>query len=511
MSIQADNSKRIAKNTAFLYIRMLTIMGVTFYTSRVILSALGVVDFGIYNVVGGLSSSFIFFSSALTNSTQRFLNMELGVNSLGKVRDIFNLSLLIYTVIALVVFIVGIVIGSWFIEHKLVIPADRLNAAYIILYTMLISLGITFIASVFESVLIARENMKLYAYLGVFDAMTKLGIAYCIMHINEQKLILYAIMMALAQVILKAILVLYCFIKYPECKISFYWNKWLFKEMFSFTGWNIYGSGVWMINEQGINILLNIFFGPVVNAARGISVQVNNAINNFSTNFFVAVRPQIIKTYAVENYGYLKKLVFASSKFSVYLLWILCVPVILRTEYVLSIWLGEVPNYTVSFVQWILVYSLVNSLNNPVWSVVMATGRLKKTVLIGSNIFLLAFPISYIFIKIDFSPSIVYLILVLMRLIFLFVSILIVGKLVNLTLKEYCLNVLLPIIIALVPISLILQTMNIFFSQNFISFVSICLTSTLLSVLSIYACGISQAERTFILKNVKNVVSKYNK
>lgn len=509
MSCQAENNKRIAKNTIFLYIRMLVIMGVTFYTSRVVLQALGVVDFGIYNVVGGLSSSFIFFSSALTNSTQRFLNMKLGMNSIDQVKNIFNLSLLIYSVIAFAVVITGLVVGYWFIKNKLVIPIDRLDAASIILYTMLLSLGITFITSVFESVLIARENMKLYAYLGIFDAIAKLGIAYCILHVNEQKLILYALLMALVQVLLKLILVSYCLIRYPECKIKYFWDKRLFKEMFSFTGWNIYGSGVWMINEQGINILLNLFFGPVVNAARGISVQVNNAINNFSTNFFVAVRPQIIKTYAVGNYEYLKKLVFASSKFSVYLLWILCVPVILRTEYVLSIWLGEVPEYVVPFVQWILIYSLVNSLNNPVWSVIMATGRLKKTVLIGSNLFLLAFPISYLFISNGFPPVTVYLILAVMRLAFLFVAILIVGNWVDISLKEYSLQVLFPILIATIPIGFILQFINSLFDQNIISLVIICCISTILSMLSIFVCGISQVERNIIVKYVKNVIAKY--
>lgn len=505
---QIQNSRRIAKNTIFLYVRMFIVMGISFYTSRIILDALGVVDFGIYNVVGGISSSFIFFSSSLTNSVQRFLNMELGKSSIVQVKNIFNLSLFIYSLIALFVIIIGIIVGNWFIEYKLVIPANRYEAAYIVLYTMLLSLGITFVTSVFESVLIARENMRLYAYLGIIDAVAKLCIAYCIVHVNMQKLVLYAILMAGIQVIIKLILTIYCIRMYPECKFKFYWDNKLFKEMLIFSGWNIYGSGVWMINEQGINTLLNIFFGPVVNAARGIAVQVNNAINNFSTNFFVAVRPQIIKSYAIGDYNYLRKLVFVSSRFSVYLLWLLCLPIILRTEYILSIWLKEVPDYAVLFVQWILIYSIENSLNNPLWSVVMATGKLKKTVLIGSNIFLMAFPLSFLFLKMGYPPEVVYPILIIMRIIFLIVTISIIGKMVNISFKNYTRKVLLPIIISTVPIGIIMLFIKSLFKEDFSSLVIICCISTVLSLLSIYYCGISRDERIFIINKIKALRNK---
>lgn len=512
MTIEKDNisrnNKRIAKNTIFLYIRMLVVMCVTLFTSRVILQALGVVDFGIYNVVGGLSSSFIFFSSALTNSTQRYLNIALGKNNINDVKNIFNLSLLIYSVIAILVILVGTLLGTWLITDKLIIPEEKLWDAYIVFYTTLLSLAITFISSVFESVLIARENMKIYAYLGVFDAIAKLGIAYCIHFTTSHKLIFYAFLMVGIQLAQKLFLAIYCLQHYPECRYSFYWNKSLFKNMFAFTGWNIYGSGVWMVNEQGINILLNMYFGPIVNAARGISVSVNNAVNNFSVNFFTAVRPQIVKNYAAGDYDYLKKLVFASSRYSIYLLWILCFPILLKTEYILSLWLGEVPDYAVTFVRWILVYSLFNSLNNPLWSVVLATGRLKKVVLTGSNVFLLAYPISFMFLKHGFSPEIVYPILIVTRVLFLLIVLIITGKTVNISIAEYCNKVIRPTSISIIPLALIGLELNKYAGQDFISFVLITIISITSSILSIFILGTSRSEKSMTIVKIKSIISK---
>lgn len=507
MANKISNSERIARNTMLLYIRMLFVMGVTLFTSRIILQALGVVDFGIYNVVGGLSGAFVFFSSALSSSTQRYLNVFLGRNEMDKVQKVFNLSLLIYSGIALIMVLTGLIIGNWLIVDKLVIPQEKLSDAIIVFYSMLFSLGLTLVFSVYESVLIARENMKLYAYLGMFDAMAKLLIAYCLFHAPSHRLILYALLMAGVQLSQKIILSIFCKRHYSECKFQFYWNKTMFKEMFTFTGWNIYGSGVWMINEQGINILLNMFFGPVVNAARGISVQINNAVNNFSANFFTAVRPQIVKSYAIGDYCYLKKLISTSSRFSAYLLWILCLPIILRTEYILSIWLGKVPDYTIVFVRWILIYSLANSLNNPLWTVILATGKLKKSVMIGSNLFLLAFPISFLFLKLGFSPEIVYLVLTILRILFLLVILTIISSVINLSISEYCNKVIYPICIITIISAILMCGLNTFFPENFISLVIISFISTFLSLLLIVSLGISKEEYKIIVNKVKKQIN----
>lgn len=499
------NNNRIAKNTFLLYIRMLVVMGVNLFTSRIILIALGVTDFGIYNVVGGLSSSFVFFSSALTNSTQRFLNFQLGRNSKNQVNNVFNLNLLIYSTIALCVVIIGFTIGSWIVKTQLIIPADKLHAAIIVLYTMVISLGLTFIFSVYESVLIARENMKIYAYFSIFDALAKLGIAYCIIYV-ENKLVIYAILMVIIQLIPKTAIVIYCTKIYQECKLKFYWDKNLFKEMLVFAGWNIYGSGVWMINEQGISILLNIFFGPVVNAARGIAVQVNNTVNNFSTNFFVAVRPQLIKRYAARETRSMISLIYSSSRFSFYLLWILCLPLTLRTDYVLKIWLKIVPEYATSFVQWILIYSMINVLNNPIWTALSATGNLKRTVMIGSNLFLLAFPASYMAIKMGADPVIVYPLLTLGRVAFLLVSIINLKKYIDISIYQYIKHVISPITLCVIPVSIFIYYINMLLPETFTGFACITIISSVLCLIAIYWVGITKNERLLCLCKVSRII-----
>lgn len=259
---------------------MLLIMAVTLYTSRVILRVLGVTDFGIYNVVGGLASSFVFFSSSLSNATQRFLNYELGKNNIVQVQNIFNLSILVYAVIAIVIVLISEPIGIWLIENKLSIPTERMEAAYWIFHIMILGLVVTLIGTVFDSVLIARENMKVYSYIGIFEAVGKLLIVFLLEYLPFDKLKLYAVLLFAITFIAKTIMLLYCISHYQECRLRFYWNKSLFSNLFSFVGWNAVGTAVWSINEQGINILLNIFFGPIVNAARAISVQVKAAVNN---------------------------------------------------------------------------------------------------------------------------------------------------------------------------------------------------------------------------------------
>lgn len=486
-------------------------MAVTLFTSRIVLQALGVKDFGIYNVVGGLSSSFIFFSSALTNSTQRYLNFELGKSNIDNVSKVFNLSLSIFTSIAVLIWIIGIPIGYWFIANKLVIPPEQVKAATIVLLCTVIPFGLIFIFSVYESSLIARENMKMYAYIGIFDAVSKLCIAYTIMHIQNNKLVVFAILMAIVQLIPKMYIAAYCSKHYPECKFRFYWDRRLFKDMFGFTGWNIYGSGVWMINEQGINILLNMLFGPAINAARGIAVQVNNAVNNFSTNFYTAVRPQIIKSYASGDLSGMKDLLYSSSRFSVYLLWIICLPLILKADYVLSIWLIEVPSHAVVFVQWILIYSIVNSLNNPIWTAVMAVGKLRSVVLVGSNIFLLAFPFSFILLKLGYDPYIVYPVCAIMRIAFLVVSIKYLQRNISISLLEFTKCVAVPIISVMLPSAIIMWQIKPLLLNDFYGLIGFVLISIIVSGISIYFLGVTHMERYKINAKLKYIYAKLKK
>ncbi len=504
----AVNNKRIAKNTAFLYLRMLIVMTISIYTVRVVLENLGIIDYGIFNVVGGLSGSLIFFHTALTNATQRFLNYELGTNNIIRLGQIFNISLEIYSLIGIIILFAGSIIGFWFISYKLVIPPDKITAAYLVFAFTLISLVFSFISAVYESVLIARENMKIYAYLGLFDAIAKLIVAYFIIIISSNKLIAYSVLLALCTIIPKLIMMHYCKRNYSETKLKFYWDKTLFKEIFGFSGWNFYGTAAWMINQQGINILLNMFFGPTVNAARGVAYQVTGVVTNFATNFFTAVRPQIVKTYASNELGSFLKLIFLSSKFSCYLILLFLIPIYFRVDYLLDIWLKDVPEYTAIFIRWVLVYMLVENLNNPLWTAIQAVGNIRNTMIYGSTFFLLAFPISYIFLRIGYQPWIVYPVLILIRIGYLFIVFHIFQNYVPISGKKYLKDVVVPVLVVMIISYSAIYQINSLFPQTFFALILISIISLIVISGVILIFGISRQERYAFIIQLKNVIIK---
>lgn len=506
MGAVSDN-KRIAKNSVFLYVRMLFVMCVAFYVSRIVLEALGVVDFGIYNVVGGLSTALVFFSSSLTGTTQRFLNVELGHNNAERTRKVFNISLILFSGIALLVLIAGVTLGRWFVEEKLNIPAGQRGAAVMVLYATTISLASVFVFSVYESVLIARENMKLYAYLGIVDGLAKLGVAFIIMR-APHRLVTYAWLMAAVQILPKVVMAVYCRRKYAEVRHRWVWDGKLVKEFLGFSGWYIYGSSVWMINEEGINVLLNLFFGPVVNAARGVAWQVNNAVSNFTNNFFMAVRPQIIKRYAAGEMESLRTLIFCSTRLSWYLFWIFILPLSLRINYVLGLWLADVPGYASVFVCWTLIYTMVNSLNNPIWTAMSATGHLRKSVIIGSNLFLLAFPFSYVALRLQAPPWCVYPLLCLGRLAFLFNTISNFSEYSNVTIGMYMRKVFAPILCVTAITMVLSLLLDLVIPVNFPGLVVFSLGSSATTAYIIYRFGVTDTERQMILSLVKKITHR---
>ena len=499
----AANNKRIAKNTLMLYVRMLLIMAVTLYTSRVVLQTLGVEDFGIYNVVAGVAISFVFFSSSLSNATQRFLNFELGRGDISKVNEVFCLSLLIYVFLSLLVLIVAIPLGTWLINCKLVIPEERLEAAFWVFLAMLCSWVFTLVGTVFDSVLIARENMTVYAYISIVEAVLKLLIVFTLNWVDFDKLKLYGILLLAVHIIVKMITVLICVWKYPECRFRYYWNSVLFRKMFSFVGWNGFGTAVWMINEQGMNILLNLFFGPIVNASRAIAAQVNAAVNNFTNSFFTAVRPQIVKSYATGDNIYFIQLILGSSRYSFFLFCLLCLPIFMRVDYILQLWLGSVPKYSSEFVCWILLYSSVNVLTNPLWSAIQAVGKLKKYVLLGSLVYLMAFPISYVLLYFGYEPVIVFQVLTIVRLTYLFVIITIVRSYIFFSVYRYLMEVIWPILKVGVLTFVLVYEINRCFPQDFFSLIVVCLISVVITLILIYFVGLSGNERSLILQKIR--------
>lgn len=503
-----NKSKIIAKNTFFLYIRMFILMFISLFTARVLLDKLGVEDYGIYNVVGGLAGMFTFFSSSLANASQRFLNIELGTGLINNAKNIFSQHFTLYIVICVGVVVISETIGLWFVYNKLVIEETRLYAALWVYQFMVISLCVTLIGIIFNSAIIAHEQMNVYSFVGIFEGVSKLLICYLLSISNFDKLILYGFLLLVVTLVTQAYFAYYSLKHYEECKLRFLWNKKILKETSSIIGWNTIGTLVYAINDAGVNIMLNLFFGPIVNAARAISFQISTSLNNFSTNFFVSVRPQITKSYATRDFDYLLKLFYGSSKYSFYLLWIFSLPIMLAIDAILKFWLKVVPQYTSDFTIWVLIYSLINVLNNPVWSVALSVGKLKRYIGVGSLIFFMVFPISYIALYIGFSPVSIFIVMVVVRSVYLIVVLSIIKRFIPFSVNEYLRFVIYPILKVIVLTIFISYVLRIFLNGNILITIIFCLISIISTAISIWFCGINNEEKFFILSSLKEKFKK---
>lgn len=505
-----NNNKKIVKNTLYLYIRTFFTMLISLYTSRVVLSVLGVNDYGIYNVIGGIAGSFSFLSSMLSNATQRYLNVAIGQNDKKEANHVFNMNMLIYLIYAFVPILIVEIGGAWFIENKMILAPERVDAAYWCLHSTVIILFVSLVSSVYESVLIARENMKVYAYMGIYDAIMKLLIVFIVSIITFNKLKTYAVLIALISITSRLIPAIYTLVHYEETKLKFYWDAYNFKSMSKFIGWNFINTVVFILNDQGMNMLLNMFFGPAVNAARGLSIQVKSAVSNFAMGFFTAVRPQIVKSYAAGDTSRFTELIFNSGKFTFFLLWLICLPVMLRIDNILLFWLGNVPDWTAQFVIWILIFNLINcSFCDPMWQGIQAIGELKKYVAIGSFIYFLAFPITWIAFKFNGSPLLAFQILVLVRVCYFIITTLIFRKYSYFSLYKYAQSVLSPVL-KVVIVSLILSFLiNEVMPYDFISTVIVCLLTVFLVGFSIFIVGLNLNERVLLLETIKKKLCRH--
>lgn len=496
-----NNRKRIARNSLFLALRQLLVMVIALFTSRVILDALGVVDFGVYNVVAGATASFVFFGITLATSTQRFLNVEMGRGNPEGVKRYFTISLWLYIIIAAVVLVAGIATGPWLVYDILEIPDTSRHAALIVFDAMIVSLAITFVFSVYESVLIARENMKIYAYLSIIDALVKLATAY-IVTVVPDKLITYGLLMVLAMFIPKLILAIYCLRHYPESHPLKIWEPELLKELLKFAGWNIYSGLVYVFNDQGVNIALNLYFGPVVNAARGVTQQVYTAVVNFALNFFTAVRPQIYVAYAARAYEQVLDLISFSSRTSTYIVWALGLPILVRTPEILSLWLVDVPGYAVVFVRWGILYGLINAIFNPVQAAMQATGNLKQFSLVSINVFLGSFPAALIMLAIGAPAWTVYTCLCAGRFLSILITIPMLRPYIGITFGWYMRRCLMPGSAVMLLSTLISIGFDRLFGLTFGGLVLFALATVVTTLTTMVFIGLTGDERAKVLAKI---------
>lgn len=502
------NNKRIAKNTILLYGRMLLIMAVSLYTSRVVLNTLGVEDYGIYNVVGGIVTMFAFLNGAMVTSTQRYLTFELGKGDQEKLKTVFTTSLQIHLIIAVIVLILGETVGLWFLYNKMVIPDNRMVAAQWVFHLSILTMMIQIMSVPYNSLIVAHEQMGVFAAISIIEVVLKLAIVFVLVIGHFNKLIMYAVLLASVQLLIRFFYTLYCKHHYKESKRKPGFDKVLAKEMGVFAGWNLMGNAAATLMNTGINLLLNVFFGPAVNAARAVAMQVESAIMSFSSNFMMAVNPQITKLYAQEELSEMHKLIFRASKFSFFLFFTLSLPIFVEAETILEIWLKNVPDYTVQFVRLLLIISLCNVAAVPLQTAAAATGKVRKYQSVVGGILLAIVPIAYVVLKMGGSPISVYIVYLVICLVAIMARLLIVSPLISLSIRDYFIKMVLRCLVVLFPTFGIVSIIKLFMPQGLLYTAIMILTCVLFSLLFAYLIGMNRGERLFVNEKIRLVLNK---
>lgn len=505
-----SDRKRIAKNTVFLYIRMLFVMIIAFYTSRVILQSLGAVDYGIYNVVGGIVLMMAFIIGPLNGTTMRFLTVELGRNHVNGLSRIFACTLNIHIVIGIITILLGETIGLWFFYEKLIMPPERMETAFWVYQFSIITAVFTFTQIPYSATLTAHENMSIYAYVGLYEAISNLIIAFLISISEWDKLLLYALLIMLNKVAILIFYRIYTGYHYQECHFHLFWDKKLYSQIISYAGWNLFG-GLAVVSEgQGINILLNVFFGPIVNAARAIAVQIQSAVTMFVQNILTAVKPQVIKNYANKQYSEMYNLAFQTTKYSYYLLFLIILPIMTDIEVILEIWLGKsVPEQTDIFVMIVLVTTLVNSIDQTFLMTFHAIGKVKFGNIVGGSFMIMSLPICYFVLKYDNPSYSVFIVIFLINLLSTIFDFFLVHYYIWFSVSSFIKETLIPMIIFTI-LSLLTPFLIIyFFDESILRLVLNILISDLVSLFVIWFFGINRYERSLLKHFVVEKILKF--
>lgn len=499
-----SDNKRIAKNTMFLYFRMFLIMGVSLYTSRVVLRTLGVEDYGIYNVVGGIVTMFSFLNGSLGAATSRYITFELGRRDFEKLNKTFNVALLTHIFIGFIIVALAETIGLWFFYNKMIIPDNRLNAAFWVYQISILSSLVSLTQVPYNAILIAHENMKVYAYVGMVEVFLKLLIVFLIVIAPFDKLVFYALLLFLLNVGIIAFYRIYCIKCYMESRINICKEKVLYKNMFKYAGSDLIGNVSVLAQGQGLNLLLNVYFGPVVNAARAVAYQVQGAVTQFGSNFMTAVRPQIIKLYAQGEVKEMFKLVYLSSNFSFYLMWLFILPLCLEADYVLSLWLGEYPDHSVSFLILVFILCLIQTLKTPRTIVFHATGKLLLANVTIGTLLCCAFPLAYFFLKMGGEPESVFWAANITMFLSEFVSVFILRKYVEYNIGNYLLNIHVRCaVVAAVSFVIPYLLYDKFMEPSFLRLVLTCIITTISIIAAVWTIGMNKDMRQKVTSFVK--------
>lgn len=509
MQDRNKNNSRIARNTLVLYVRMALLLLVGLYTSRVILNALGVSDYGIYNVVGGFVTMFQLISWTLSSSTGRFLTYELGRDNQEALKKVFSTGLSIQFILCGIVILVGETVGLWFVNTHMNFPVGREFAANWVFQLSLFAFCLDLICTPYNADIIAHEKMTAFAYISILEAILKLLVAFLVLYNPFDRLIYYAVLIFLVALIIRFVYVIYCNKHFEETIYHPQWDRALVKELFSFAGWSFVGASSSIFMTQGVNMLMNIFFGVVANAARGIATTIENIVNQFSNNFLTAVYPQITKSYASNDLDYMHMLICRGSKFSYYLVFVMAVPAILEAEPILMLWLGKVPEYTVVFVRLTIAVTMLSVISNTLITSMLATGNIKRYQIIVGGLGCLVFPIVYVLYKIGAPAYVSYIVQFSIFLIQLWVRLYLLKDMIKLPVSMFVNGVLkyivLVSVLAVIPPIIVHVSIDSLIARFFV----VGTVSVLTSLFTIYICGLTKEEKAFVDSKVLSRIKSF--
>lgn len=502
------SNKRIAKNTLLLYVRMLFTMCISLYTSRVVLDTLGIENYGIYNVVGGIAALFSFITASMTQTIQRFITFELGKGENGNPQKMFSMGIELQVIISVIIVLLLEIIGLWMLYNKLQIPPNRLNAAFWVLQCSAVMVPISLLSSPYNALIVAHEKMQAFAYISIVEVVLKLLIAYALLISDVDKLILYGVLNVVVVICTRVCYTSYCSKNIKESRYIPVRDWDAMKKMFFFAGWNSYDALSYVGYTQGLNILLNLFFDPVVNAARSVAVQVQANIYSFVANFQTAINPQITKTYAEGELAQMHSLVYRSAKFSFLLLFMLSFPVIIEAPTVLGLWLKTVPEHTVTFVRIIIFISWITTIENPITVAVKSTGYVNKYFFVVDTIRLSIVPIAYVLLRCGLPAYSVFVVHFTIEFFVLGIRLMMISPLIQLSIKDFLYKVTYKVFLVVTLSAAIILSLQSLVGQGIFRLLFICLTSLLTVPALSYCISFDDGERSFVQQTIKKILHK---
>lgn len=504
------DSGRIAKNTILLYLRSLVVLVISLYTSRVILQVLGVEDYGIYSVVGGIIGLLGFMNNSMQATYQRYFNVSLGQRNNSMLQLDFQASMTIQSVLCIIVLILGETAGVWWLENKMVIPESRMVAARWIYQVSILSFLLSVLSAPFGAMITAFEKMHVYAIISIVDSVLRLVIVLALPFFLYDRLIIYSLLLLAVGLFDCVFYATYCKKTIPDTIIKFSKDKSLLMQMTSFSGWSMFGTVAYTLKDVGVNLVLNMFFGPIVNAARGVAMQVNNAVNQFVSSFQTAFRPQLTQSYASGDKEYMEKMYFSATKLSFYLIFFISLPLMLEIDYVLHLWLGDnVPDNTSIFTNITLLITFVSAFANPTSAIAFATGKIKSFSIMVGSLNILIVPIVYLFLKLGFGPTSAFIVTLIITILVQILRLRITSRLANISVKSYIKNVIWPISkSAILSLALPVIWILLFKESSFIRLLCTCIISVISCSTFIWILGLSKIEKDMVTQKLNQLIHR---